>query len=110
MYQYIVIVILAVLLGFTFKSNIEKSKEIATLEDSIDAYNKAQEKSVKTITQIREVVNMLKIPVIVITSLFLMILLSSCKSNARSLEETCYRTITTYGDAIECVVRYKNSR
>lgn len=62
MYQYIAIVILAVLLGFTFKSNIEKSKEIATLEDSIDAYNKAQEQSVKTITQIREVVKHVKDP------------------------------------------------
>lgn len=62
MYQYIAIVILAVLLGFTFKSNIEKSKAIATLEDSIDAYNKAQEKSVKTITQIREVVKYVKDP------------------------------------------------
>lgn len=62
MYQYIAIILLAIALGVTAKSNIEKSNKIETLENSIEAYNKAQEKSVKTITQIREVVKNVKEP------------------------------------------------
>ena len=62
MYQYIAIVLLAIALGVTINSNIEKNKEIKSLEDSIDAYNKAEKESVKTITKIREVVKNVKEP------------------------------------------------
>lgn len=62
MYQYIAIILLAIALGVTIDSNIEKNDKIKTLENSIDAYNKAQEKSVKTITKIREVVKNVKEP------------------------------------------------
>lgn len=62
MYQYIAIVLLAIALGVTINSNIEKNKEIKSLEDSIDAYNKAEKESVKTITKIREVIKNVKEP------------------------------------------------
>lgn len=62
MYQYIAIVLLAVALGVTIKSNIEKGNEIEDLKESITAYNKAEQESVKTITKIREVVKNVKEP------------------------------------------------
>lgn len=62
MYQYIAIVLLAVALGITVKSNIDKGNEIEDLKESITAYNKAEQESVKTITKIREVVKNVKEP------------------------------------------------
>lgn len=58
----IVIAILASLLGFVIKDNFEKRSEISDLKDSITAYNKAEAKSVKTITEIREVIKNVKEP------------------------------------------------
>lgn len=62
MYQYIAIILLAVALGVTIKSNIERGNEIEDLKESITAYNKAEQESVKTITKIREVVKNVKEP------------------------------------------------
>lgn len=58
----IVIAILASLLGFVVKDNFEKRSEINDLKDSITAYNKAEEKSIKTITEIREVIKNVEEP------------------------------------------------
>lgn len=62
MYQYIVIVLLAIALGITIKSNIERGNEIEDLKESITTYNKAEQESVKTITKIREVIKNVKEP------------------------------------------------
>lgn len=56
MKAYIALAIALVLLGIVVKDNLDKRHEISTLKDSITAYNKAQEKSVKTITKVREVI------------------------------------------------------
>jgi hypothetical protein len=42
-----------------------------------------------------------------ITSLFLVMLLSSC-STSTSLKEDCIKTVATYGDAIECMIKLNN--
>lgn len=62
MYQYIAIILLAIALGITVKSNIERGNEIEELKESITAYNKAEKESIKTITKIREVVKNVKEP------------------------------------------------
>jgi hypothetical protein len=46
---------------------------------------------------------------IVIISACLMMLLSSCASNTKLLE-TCYQTAETYGDAVECVVKFRDKQ
>lgn len=56
----IAVVLLAIALGVTIKSNYAKSKEIDSLKDSIAAYNKAQTESVKTITKIQEKIKYVK--------------------------------------------------
>lgn len=57
---FIVIIVLAVMLGLTIKSNYTKSREIDSLKNSIAAYNKAQTQSVKTITKIQEKIKYVK--------------------------------------------------
>lgn len=56
MKAYIALAITLVLLGVVIKSNFSLRNEIGELKDSIAAYNKAEQKSIKTITKIREVV------------------------------------------------------
>ncbi len=56
MKAYIALAISLVLLGVVIKSNFSLRNEIGELKDSIAAYNKAEQKSIKTITKIREVV------------------------------------------------------
>lgn len=56
MKTYIALAISLVLLGIVVKSNFSLRNEIGELKDSIAAYNKAEQKSIKTITKIREVV------------------------------------------------------
>lgn len=62
MYQYLAIILLAIALGVTVKSNIERGNEIEALKESITAYNKAEQESVKTITKIREVIKNVEEP------------------------------------------------
>ena len=56
MKAYIALAISLVLLGIVIKSNFSLRNEIGELKDSMAAYNKAEQKSIKTITKIREVV------------------------------------------------------
>jgi uncharacterized protein YoxC len=56
----IAVIVLAVMLGLTIKSNYTKSREIDSLKNSIAAYNKAQTQSVKTITKIQEKIKYVK--------------------------------------------------
>lgn len=56
MKAYIGLAIVLVLLGIVVKDNFEKRHEINELKDSITAFNKAEQKSIKTITKVREVV------------------------------------------------------
>ena len=62
MKAYIGLAMALVLLGIVVKDNFEKRHEINTLKDSITAFNKAQDKSVKTITKVREVVRNVQEP------------------------------------------------
>lgn len=62
MKPYIVLAIVLVLLGIVLQDNYQQRKEVASLRDSITSYNKAQAKSVKTITKIREVYKNVKEP------------------------------------------------
>lgn len=55
MKPYIVLAIVLVLLGVVLQDNFDKRHEINELKDSITAFNKAQEKSVKTITKVNKV-------------------------------------------------------
>lgn len=55
MKPYIVLAIVLVLLGIVLQDNFDKRHEINELKDSITAFNKAQEKSVKTITKVNKV-------------------------------------------------------
>ena len=52
---YIALAIALVLLGISIRNNFSLRSEINTLKDSIEAYNKAEQKSIKTIVKIREV-------------------------------------------------------
>lgn len=62
MKAYIGLAIALVLLGIVIKDNFEKRHEINELKDSITVFNKAQDKSVKTITKVREVVRNVQEP------------------------------------------------
>lgn len=62
MKTYIALAISLVLLGIVFKDNLDKRKEVSELKDSITAFNKAEEKSIKTITEVREVIKNVKEP------------------------------------------------
>ena len=54
MKAYIALAVVLVLLGIVVKDNFDKRHEINELKDSITAFNKAQEKSVKTITKVNK--------------------------------------------------------
>ena len=62
MKAYIALAISLVLLGVVFKDNLDKRREVSELKDSITAFNKAEEKSIKTITEVREVIKNVKEP------------------------------------------------
>lgn len=62
MKAYITLAIALIVLGIVAKDNWDKRREISELKDSITAFNKAQEKSIKTITKIREVVKNVQEP------------------------------------------------
>ena len=62
MKSYIALAIVLVLLGIVVKDNLDKRHEISTLKDSITAFNKAEQKSIKTITKVREVIKNVKEP------------------------------------------------
>lgn len=62
MKAYIALAIVLVLLGIVVKDNFDKRHEISTLKDSITAFNKAEQKSIKTITKVREVIKNVKEP------------------------------------------------
>jgi hypothetical protein len=62
MKAYIALAIALVLLGVVIKSNFSLRGEISALKDSITAYNKAEQKSIKTITKIREVIKNVQEP------------------------------------------------
>lgn len=59
---YIALAIVLVLLGIVVKDNFDKRHEINELKDSITAFNKAEQKSIKTITKVREVIKNVKEP------------------------------------------------
>ena len=42
-----------------------------------------------------------------ITSLFLVMLLSCCSSSTK-IKEECIKTVVTYGDAVECMIKLNN--
>ena len=62
MKAYIALAIALVLLGVVIKSNFSLRNEIDNLKDSIKAYNEAEQKSIKTITKIREVIRNVEEP------------------------------------------------
>ena len=62
MKPYIVLAIVLVLLGVVLQDNFDKRHEINELKDSITAFNKAEQKSIKTITKVREVIKNVKEP------------------------------------------------
>ena len=62
MKAYIALAIVLVMLGIVIKDNVEKRHEISELKESITVFNKAQEKSIKTITKIREVIKNVEEP------------------------------------------------
>ena len=62
MKTYIALAIVFVLLGIVVKDNFDKRHEINELKDSITAFNKAEQKSIKTITKVREVIKNVKEP------------------------------------------------
>jgi hypothetical protein len=45
----------------------------------------------------------------VITCLCLMMLLSSCSTNTR-LREECIKTVATYGQAVECMIKLNDKQ
>ena len=55
MKAYIALAIALVLLGVVIKSNFSLRNEIGELKDSIAAYNKAEQKSIKTITKVNKI-------------------------------------------------------
>lgn len=62
MKTYIALATVLVLLGIVVKDNFDKRHEINELKDSITAFNKAEQKSIKTITKVREVIKNVKEP------------------------------------------------
>lgn len=62
MKAYIGLAIALVLLGIVVKDNFDKRHEINELKDSIAAFNRAEQKSIKTITKVREVIKNVKEP------------------------------------------------
>ena len=62
LYPYIACVLLAIALGWSIKSGIELKQQYKQLQQSIVTFNKANQESVKTITEIREKVKYVKEP------------------------------------------------
>lgn len=62
LYPYIACVLLAIALGWSVKSGIELKQQYKELQQSIVSFNKANQESVKTITEIREKVKYVKEP------------------------------------------------
>lgn len=62
MKTYIALATVLVLLGIVVKDNFDKRHEINELKDSITTFNKAEQKSIKTITKVREVIKNVKEP------------------------------------------------
>ena len=58
----IALAIALVLLGVSIRNNFSLRSEIGNLKDSIKAYNEAEQKSIKTITKIREVIRNVEEP------------------------------------------------
>lgn len=53
-YPYIACILLAIALGWSVKSHIETKQDYKRLQNSIIAFNKANQESSKVITEIRE--------------------------------------------------------
>lgn len=53
-YPYIACILLAIALGWSVKSHIETKQNFKKLQNSIVAFNKANQESSKVITEIRE--------------------------------------------------------
>jgi len=62
MKAYVALAIVLVILGMVLQDNYQQRKEVASLRTTITEYNKAQAKSVKTITKIREIYKNVKEP------------------------------------------------
>ena len=62
MKTYIALAIILVLLGIVVKDNFDKRHEINELKDSNTSFNNAEQKSIKTITKVREVIKNVKEP------------------------------------------------
>ena len=61
-YPYIACVILAIALGWAIKSNIEQKQQYKKLQQSVIAFNKANQESATVITEIREKIKYVKDP------------------------------------------------
>lgn len=61
-YPYIACLLLAIALGWSIKSHIETKQQYKKLQHSVIAFNKANQESVKVITEIREKIKYVKDP------------------------------------------------
>ena len=61
-YPYIACILLAIALGWSVKSHIETKQQYKKLQQSVIAFNKANQESVKVITEIREKIKYVKDP------------------------------------------------
>jgi hypothetical protein len=61
-YPYIACLLLAIALGWSIKSHIEMKQQYKKLQYSVIAFNKANQESVKVITEIREKIKYVKDP------------------------------------------------
>jgi len=61
-YPYIACILLAIALGWSIKSHIETKQNFKRLQNSVIAFNKANQESVKVITEIREKIKYVKDP------------------------------------------------
>ena len=61
-YPYIACLLLAIALGWSVKSHIETKQQYKKLQHSVIAFNKANQESVKVITEIREKIKYVKDP------------------------------------------------
>lgn len=60
-YPYIACILLAIALGWSIKSHIETKQNFRKLQNSIIAFNKANQESSKVITEIREKIKYVKV-------------------------------------------------
>lgn len=61
-YPYIACILLATALGWSVKSHVDTKQNFKRLQNSIVAFNKANQESSKTITEIRERIKYVKDP------------------------------------------------